>query len=173
MYVDTADETALPAVNAMTRACIAHMLAAGIDQWDEIYPDPATFQRDALEKNLLLLKNNAHHLIGCASLDQRQSPEYLPVSWTFDAPSIGVVHRLMIAPPHRGQGFAKTLMHLVEQRAHHRGYQVLRLDAFRENPPALQLYAALGYRRAGEVCFRKGVFICFEKQLRPAPMMPS
>jgi hypothetical protein len=33
------------------------------------------------------------------------------------------------------------------------------------NPRALRLYHGLGYQRAGEVTFRKGSFVCFEKRL--------
>ncbi|MEI6207692.1 MAG: hypothetical protein WCP20_12990 [Desulfuromonadales bacterium] len=44
-------------------------------------------------------------------------------------------------------------------------YSTIRLDAFAGNPCALALYERLGFRRAGSVSFRKGMFWCFESQV--------
>jgi ribosomal protein S18 acetylase RimI-like enzyme len=104
-------------------------------------------------------------LVGCAALNQRQEPEYAEVDWLFKFEPIGVVHRLMVSPDHQDRGFAKVLMRGIEQEAMQRSYQAIRLDAYLHNPPALRLYAALHYRRAGQVQFRTGPFECFEKQL--------
>jgi len=46
-----------------------------------------------------------------------------------------------------------------------RGYAAIRLDAFVLNARAVALYTGRGYRRAGEVRFRKGVFFVFEEAL--------
>jgi ribosomal protein S18 acetylase RimI-like enzyme len=58
---------------------------------------------------------------------------------------------------------AKLLMAFAEAQARERGYAVLRLDAFTGNLRAMGLYERLGYRKAGEVIFRKGRFFCYEK----------
>jgi ribosomal protein S18 acetylase RimI-like enzyme len=39
----------------------------------------------------------------------------------------------------------------------------IRLDAFSKNLIALRLYNKLGFKKVGEVNFRKGLFILFEK----------
>jgi hypothetical protein len=39
----------------------------------------------------------------------------------------------------------------------------IRLDAFTLNPGAIRLYEGRGYRKAGSVRFRKGMFNCYEK----------
>jgi GNAT superfamily N-acetyltransferase len=99
------------------------------------------------------------------ALDDRQAVEYSAIQWQISTGPVGVIHRLMIAPSFAGRGLSKVLMQLVEAEARRRGYRSLRLDAFLANPAALRLYAGLGYRRAGEVQFRKGMFACFEKQI--------
>ena len=53
----------------------------------------------------------------------------------------------------------------LEARARVLGFDCIRLDAFRQNPRAIQFYERSDYRRAGQIGFRKGEFHCFEKQL--------
>jgi ribosomal protein S18 acetylase RimI-like enzyme len=83
----------------------------------------------------------------------------------FEDAGVSVVHRLMVHPAFQGRGIARELMEFAERVALNRGCGVIRLDAFAMNPQALRLYRALGYREAGEVKFRKGAFLCFEKRL--------
>jgi ribosomal protein S18 acetylase RimI-like enzyme len=165
MFVEKADLDCLSGIDVIRAACIGNMRAAGIDQWDEIYPTVDVFHRDCVAGNLFVLRNTERQLIGCATLDQTQSPEYLKISWLINSEQIGVVHRLMISPEFQGKGYAHMLMKNLENEARQRGYQAIRLDAYLHNPSALRLYAALSYRRAGEVQFRKGAFACLEKQL--------
>ena len=60
---------------------------------------------------------------------------------------------------------AADLVGFAEERARELGFRTLRLDAFTENPAAVRLYDRLGYRRAGFVRLRKGLFHVFEKAL--------
>ncbi len=53
------------------------------------------------------------------------------------------------------------------QRAYALGFRAMRLDTYKKNDRALALYRKLGYAERGDVRFRKGVFACFEKALRP------
>lgn len=165
MVLERADAACLPAIDAMRAACVAHMVAAGIEQWDDIYPTAEIFKRDCDQGNLLVMRADDDTIVGCAGLDERFSPEYGAIDWSINSDRIGAVHRLMILPKHQGRGYAKILMHEIEREARRRGYEVIRLDAFLKNPAALRLYAGLGYRQAGEVRFRKGSFACFEKRI--------
>lgn len=58
-------------------------------------------------------------------------------------------------------------MRFIESTFLGNGIQAVRLDAFSLNPYALRLYERLGYRKTGEVTFRKGVFYLYEKELSP------
>jgi GNAT superfamily N-acetyltransferase len=166
MSLELAEAADVPLIMEMVAACIARMRAADIDQWDDVYPTADAFQDDARRGNLFVMREaDGGAIIGCATLDERQSPEYAEVRWTWTDGPIGVVHRLMVAPAHGGRGVGRSIMAGLEREATRRGYRAIRLDAFIANPNALRLYAGLGYRQAGTVQFRKGAFACFELQL--------
>ena len=161
----------LPEIILLKESCIARMRESGIDQWDDIYPTADVLSGDCVAGDLLVLRNTELQLIGCATLNRTQSPKYQEIDWLFRREPIGVIHRLMISPEFQGKGNARILMRQLEVEAQQRGCHGIRLDAYLRNPAALKLYVTLGYRRAGQVEFRKGSFACFEKRLsepRPA-----
>ena len=147
----------------LVRDCTIGMRAAGIEQWDEVYPDRATIVADIESRSAFVA---VHHgeLVGMVVLNEYQDPEYADVAWTCPGRP-AVVHRLMVAPPWEGRGVGRALVQFVEHHALAQGYGCIRLDAFSENPRALRLYEGSDYRRAGRVRFRKGLFDCFEKPL--------
>jgi GNAT superfamily N-acetyltransferase len=166
LRVRLADPAEIDAVMELAAACIAAMCAAGIDQWDEIYPNRETFSADIDARTLYLASIEPHaDLAGVVVINDVQNPEYADVPWTISGSGIAVVHRLMIAPAHQGCGVARAVMAFAESRSRELGFDVMRLDAFTQNPRALRLYRGLGYRDAGAVRFRKGIFRCFEKAL--------
>jgi GNAT superfamily N-acetyltransferase len=153
-------------------ACIAGMRAQQIEQWDERYPDAVAIDRD-------LAQGTAHvgmlgdRLVAMIVINQFQDAEYAEVPWQWTDGSVAVVHRLMVHPEAEGRGLARTLMTFAEQLAHEQGHTLIRLDAFSLNPRALRLYHALGYRDAGTIRLRKGIFHCFEKRLDGAGPRPD
>lgn len=153
------------ALMRLVHDCIAHMRRAGIEQWDELYPDEATLRGDVQERTMYLGGREDHGMIGAFVLNEYQNQEYAEVPWTITDLRVAVVHRLMVDPRHQRQGVARQLMRLAEERAIALGFGAMRLDAFSGNPSALRLYQDLGYRDAGGVMFRKGPFRCFEKRL--------
>jgi len=154
----------LESIVQMTSACIMAMREQRIDQWDEIYPSASTFQEDIARNHLFVMAEP--ELAGCICINNVQSPEYSPVDWLYSNEPIWVLHRLMILPVHQGKGYGRRIMKWAEQHAASQGALAIRLDAFVNNPASLKLYDSLGYRRAGEVLFRKGAFVCFEKNLK-------
>lgn len=157
-------EEDIDGVMTLVAACIADMRAAGIEQWDDVYPDRQMMLQDARDRTLYLASFQSD-LVGVLVVNGWQNPEYSEVPWTISAARVAVVHRLMVDPRHQGKGIARKLMHFAETLARGLGCDVVRLDAFSMNPRALHLYQRLGYHDAGCVTFRKGVFRCFEKAL--------
>jgi ribosomal protein S18 acetylase RimI-like enzyme len=143
--------------------CIEGMRGAGIDQWDEAYPDRQTILTDIRGQTAHVATVDSG-LLGMVVLNERQEPEYADVTWEGRGRA-AVVHRLMVAPQWQSQGVGRMLMQFAEQRAATLGYACIRLDAFCGNPRAIHFYELTGYRRAGRVRFRKGLFDCFEKSL--------
>jgi ribosomal protein S18 acetylase RimI-like enzyme len=153
----------LPNVMELVRSCVRYMESEGIDQWDEFYPDEATCSGDIERHELFLLERDSR-ISGIITLNEFQEPAYREVSWHYSGKAL-VVHRLAVDPSCQGQGIARELMQFACESARQQRYATIRLDAFAGNPRAVAMYKRLGYRRAGSVLFRKGLFYCFEIQV--------
>jgi GNAT superfamily N-acetyltransferase len=153
----------LQSVLAMIRKATRKMNDRGIFQWDDIYPNRSILKRDIERQQMYLIENDGTHA-GVITLNEEAPPEYDDVPWAYQG-KVLVVHRLTIDPKHQGKKLASKLMDFAEEEATRRGYDTVRLDAFTLNPAALALYHRRGYREAGTVRFRKGVFFCYEKPL--------
>jgi len=158
---------AVDEILALARSCVEQMVCRGIRQWDDIYPDRSSIERDVRDDSALLARHNGE-VIAYLALDSTQDPEYAQVDWHLDDVPIAIVHRLMVSPARQGRGLGRWCMAVAEQRAAQAGYATMRLDAFTGNPRAIRLYERLGYRAAGVVHFRTGEFMCFEKALAAA-----
>lgn len=154
----------VPALQVLLRDCVAAMRAAGIEQWDEVYPNEAIIRKDIAAQTLRVLDESGS-IIGCVTLDDQPDPLWKGLAWSDDGVPFIAVHRLMIHPSHQGRGLAKKLMLHTESVAKDGECRSIRLDSFTQNPGALALYEKLGYRRTGIATMRKGLFIGFEKML--------
>ncbi len=153
----------LDAIVAVVQAATRHMDDQGIPQWDDIYPSNIILQADIEQKHMQVIEDEGH-IIAFVTLNEEQSPEYSDVPWSYSG-RVLVVHRLAIDPAHQRKKLASQLMDYAEKEAASKGYDTIRLDAFIQNPAAVLLYEGLGYRKAGTVRFRKGIFFCYEKQI--------
>jgi putative acetyltransferase len=64
-------------------------------------------------------------------------------------PEFGELKRMYVAPRGRGQGVARKLMALLEERAVDSGCKLLKLETGPYQPEALALYGSAGYERRG------------------------
>ncbi len=142
---------------------IDDMCRRGIFQWDEIYPSKETLQSDIKQNDLYVVCDD-ERIVGAVVLNDCQDEEYAKANWIYSEPA-GVVHRLCIDPVCQHKGYGRQVMVLAHAMLMEKGYKSVRLDAFSQNPHALRLYESLGYRRAGEMNIRKGLFYLFEKRL--------
>lgn len=146
--------------------CVAAMRAAGIDQWDEVYPNATSVENDIRSGALDMLTDEAG-LAACITIDQTLDPLWRDMDWTPGSEPAFAVHRLMVHPSRQGRGYAKVLMAHAEDLVRGLGGCSIRLDSFLQNPAAMALYPKLGYRRTGTASMRKGAFAGFEKRLEP------
>ena len=149
-------------------AVIRHMESQGIHQWDDIYPDRATLQKDVAKQHMRVIEVNGR-LAGMVSINDEQSNEYRNVPWQYSGKAL-VVHRLTVDPEHQRKRLASQLMDFAEREGADKGYESIRLDVFALNPAAIFFYIRRGYRKAGTVRFRKGPFLCYEKLIHNAPL---
>jgi GNAT superfamily N-acetyltransferase len=154
----------LPDLLTLVNDCVAAMRAAGIEQWDEIYPSADNITADIAAGTLDFLRAGGV-IVACITVDQNDDPLWQGLDWSADSEPAAAVHRLMVHPSQQGRGLAKQLMLHAETVARSRGCRSIRLDTFRQNPAAMALYPRLGYRPTGTAMMRKGEFAGFEKLL--------
>lgn len=145
-----------------------NMISNGINQWDSIYPNTAIITTD-IESNYAHGYYLNNELVGYISINNQYDKEYEHVNWEYPDDKPFIIHRLTVKSEFQGMGIAKKLMSFAENTAQSKEHLTIRLDAFSQNPTALSLYQRLGYRLAGKVTFRKGIFFCFEKRLIQNP----
>lgn len=155
----------LPAVLALYAGAVRNMRKHGVEQWDEIYPDRGILEKDIAAGEMLLLAER-EKILSAVVLNGEQAEEYGSVPWLFtkEAP-VAVIHRLCVDAGQQGNGVGGKTLRLCEEYLRAKGIRCIRLDAFPQNPAAIRLYETEGYRRAGQVFFRKGLFYCYEKVL--------
>jgi len=123
--IRTATSNDIEDVLALVRVCIDYLRSRGIEQWDEVYPDHNTIERD-VRTSTTFLASNARETVGAIVLNDHQDPEYAEVPWQFMTGCVAVIHRLMIRPTMEGKGLgahAHALRggtHLDERLSQHR-----------------------------------------------------
>ena len=154
----------LPALLLLIRDCVAAMRAVGIEQWDEVYPNAETIERDMASGTLDVWIED-ETVVACIVVDSHLDPLWQGLDWGPNSEPAAAVHRLMVHPSQQGRGLAKRLMLHAEHVARERSCVSIRLDTFQDNPVAMALYPRLGYRPTGTAMMRKGAFVGFEKIL--------
>jgi GNAT superfamily N-acetyltransferase len=148
----------------LVKDCVAAMRAAGIEQWDEIYPHADNISADIAAGTMDVLRADGD-IVACITVDQNHDPLWQGLDWSTDSEPAAALHRLMVHPSQQGRGLAKQLMLHAEAVARSRGCLSIRLDTFLQNPAAMALYPRLGYRPTGTAMMRKGELAGFEKLL--------
>ena len=155
----------LDALVALYGAAAQDMREKGIDQWDEYYPDREILAEDVESGDMTLGLLDGQ--LACAYVVNREyEPEYELGAWEHTEGDFCVLHRLCVNPAMQGRGLARQAMARMEKNALEQGFDSVRLDVFSQNLHAQRLYEKLGYRRTGEVRFRKGIFYLMEKGLQ-------
>ena len=165
MEFRTATIDDLDALVALYGAATQDMLRQGIDQWDEYYPDREILTEDVESGDMTLGLLDGEP--ACAWVVNREyEPEYVSGAWEHTGGDFCVLHRLCVNPELQGRGLARQAMARMEKNALDKGFDSVRLDVFSQNLHAQRLYERLGYKRTGEVRFRKGIFYLMEKGLQ-------
>lgn len=131
------------ALMAIVRRTVAAMQAAGLDQWDEHYPNREVLEDDLARRALLVLEQHGAP-VALLTLDTWQPPEHEGQPWRC---SEGVcnIHRVMVDPALQSQGLGARLM----QAAKEAGYAAVHMDTLQGNAGARRFYARLGFEERG------------------------
>tara|TARA_S200000501_G_scaffold191116_1_gene179952 strand:- start:26691 stop:27191 length:501 start_codon:yes stop_codon:yes gene_type:complete len=148
----------------ITKACGLHMVDNDILQWNENYPDKASFVNDIEKKELYVYHNNGR-VVACISLCNKMDDVYESVNWKTINKNNLYIHRLAVHPEFQRKGLGKSLMDFAENYAKDNKYISVRLDTFSENKRNLKFYESRGYHRLGKIYFLKQSvfpFYCYE-----------
>ncbi len=164
MEYTTAQPSDLPEILSLFRAATVHMDEEGVFQWDEIYPDMSILSDDVAQGAMTLGWIDGRIAVAFV-LEYCRQGDYESANWRYCEPCFAVLHRLCVHPDFQGKGVARKAMDYLERQVLSGDIHAIRLDAFSQNPAALYLYESLGYEKAGEVRYRKGLFYLYEKKL--------
>lgn len=145
------------------------LVAQGIFQWDEHYPNRAFIREATADGNLYVFIVD-DSIVGSVVLDEWQTPEWDAINWLPTESSVLVIHALAIDPRLQGRGYGAALLRACEQVAAEHGYGCLRLDLFAGNPVARSLYERYGYQHRGQIQYPSKPaghqdYACYEKIL--------
>ncbi len=159
-----ARETDIEAIIVMTKDCAKAMIANGIYQWYEHYPNKSAFIND-IKRNELYVLEIEEEVKGSIVISTLMDEEYIPIKWLTKNDNNIYIHRLAIHPELQGNGYAQQLMSFAEQFAIENNYSSIRLDTFSQNKRNQKFYELRGYKRLGDIYFPKQSeypFHCYE-----------
>ncbi|MEO1032791.1 MAG: GNAT family N-acetyltransferase [Bacteroidota bacterium] len=148
----------------LTKACAKAMIAQGIYQWNDYYPNAQAFETDVKRDELYVLDIDGR-VKGTIVISTFMDEVYSPAKWLTENKNNIYIHRVAIHPELQGQGYARGLMDFAEQFAIDNSYSSIRLDTFSQNKRNQKFYELRGYKRLGDIYFPKQSeypFYCYE-----------
>jgi len=167
MIIRKAEISDLENIMLMYKSCVAGMIANGIDQWDESYPNAEVIMEDLIAQTYFVaIENNI--IIAGINIDQNQDDTYLAIDWEDKKTQFLVVHRLAVKVEFWNDGIGKSLMLFTENLVTEKGLNSIRLDTYSGNPKAMEFYRRLGYSELGTIDLKpdKDKYHCFEKIIK-------
>ena len=133
--------------------------------WGEVYPF-CEFDTDILNNNMYVLEND-NKIIGSFSLSDYDDSDYRNIKWTSENKKFFYLNRLVVLPSEQRKGYAKKMMHFIEEYARSNKFYVIRLTVYCENVFAIGLYEKLGFKKVNEGNWKleDKVFIGYEKTI--------
>ena len=133
--------------------------------WGEVYPF-CEFDTDILNNNMYVLEND-NKIIGSFSLSDYDDSDYRNIKWTSENKKFFYLNRLVVLPSEQRKGYAKKMMHFIEEYARSNKFDVIRLTVYCENVCAIGLYEKLGFKKVNEGNWKleDKVFIGYEKTI--------
>ena len=124
-----AKKSDLKEILAITKACASKMITEDIYQWNESYPDLATFEEDIKQESLYVYEEE-NKILGCVVISSEMDSEYQNVDWLTLNEENYYIHRLAVHPTYQGRGIAKKMMHFAQEQAKKNQKISIRLDTF-------------------------------------------
>lgn len=156
----------LPSIMAIIREIQEDFRQAGIDQWQDGYPNEETFRADIEnEESYVLLEDD--RLVATAMITFRGEPTYniIEGAWLTNEPYM-VIHRIAVRPSLRGQRIANRIFDYAAQLCLQKGVAHQRIDTHKDNKAMQRVIERLGYTYCGIIYVRGGAArLAYEKEI--------
>ncbi len=159
-----AENIDFPEILALYKSGVASMRAAGIEQWDENYPNESIIKEDIRNSHLYVAVLDGR-IAAAFALNKHIDEEYKTAAWNNPEADYIAMHRLCVNPEFHRRGIGTACMAEIERIAKAKGHNSVWLDTFSGNPKSLSMYEKIGFHQVGEAFWEKGRFIIFEKNL--------
>ncbi|MGH2623259.1 MAG: GNAT family N-acetyltransferase [Sphingobacterium sp.] len=137
----------------------------GSSQWQDGYPNAGVVQHDINQGYGYVLLSEGQILAYVAVIfDGEPAYQELEGKWLSNQEYV-VIHRLAVAQDIKTKGTATFVMKQVETLAIAHGVYSIKVDTNFDNKGMLRIFEKLGYEYCGEVHFRGGARMAFEKLL--------
>ena len=162
-------------VIALYQQAQAYFKEAGIDQWQNGYPNAESLAEDmAGGESYVLVEDEAEEVLGTCFISFAGEPDYDVIyegSWQEQEP-YGVVHRVAVASDRKGQGLAGLMIQQAVAMCRQRGIGSMRMDTHEDNRSMQRMLAKNGFVYRGIIYLgRDGAKrVAFEKTLKEREM---
>jgi len=131
--------------------------AAGVDQWQDGYPDASAAAQDVAAGTAYVLEE-AGLVVGTACLAFGEEPTYRAIergAWQGRG-EYGYLHRVAVSNQIKGRGAAGLFFQELKRQAERRGVSVLRGDTHRDNRPMRRAMEKNGFSYRGIIHLEDG-----------------
>ncbi len=135
----------------------AALRAAGVEQWQDGYPDASDAAKDIAEDRGFVITENGQ-VLAYACLGFGEEPTYRVMEqgrWLGEG-EYGFLHRMAVADSAKGRGLAGMLFDELKRQAKDRGVAILRGDTHRDNQPMQRVMAKNGLEYRGIIRVEDG-----------------
>lgn len=141
------------------------MWREGKDQWTAAYPALSDIDAD-IQQGAAHVMLHAGHIVAYGAVVLTGEPVYEKIRgrWLTSRPYV-VLHRLAVADEAKGHGVGVQFMHGVERVAAAAGVHSFRVDTNHDNSRMLRLLDKEGFTFCGNVYYRQGERMAYEKLL--------
>lgn len=147
----------VPAIAALYDEARAALKAAGVDQWQDGYPNGSDAEKDIAGGRGYVLEEDGA-VLAFACLGFGTDPTYDVIeqgSWLGDG-EYGFLHRVAVSGKAKGRGAAGLFFDELKQQARDRGIGVIRGDTHRDNRPMQRVMAKNGLEYRGIIHVEDG-----------------
>lgn len=170
MRIRLAERKDLPRIMEIIRQAQEYFREAGIDQWQNNYPNEEVVLEDMELEESFVLEDDGQ-VVGTFMASFREDPTYARIydgQWLSDEP-YAVIHRVAMDNRVKGRGYGAAVVGFMVNRCLEREHPVysLRGDTHEDNRSMQRLFAKNGYQHCGTIYLADGAKrLAFEKRLR-------